>query len=54
VYFCKEDQSFNKTDILLHCAGQTLEDCAIEFETKSSNLRTLIFRLQILTNLLRD
>jgi len=39
--FVREDQSFNKTDTLLHCAQQTLEVCAIELETKSSNLRIL-------------
>jgi len=37
--FVTEDKSFNKIDILLHCAEQTLEVCAIELETKSSNLR---------------
>jgi exonuclease III len=39
--FVREDQSFKKTDTLLHCAQQTLEVCVIELETKSSNLRIL-------------
>jgi hypothetical protein len=34
-------KAFNKIDTLLHCAEQTLEVCAIELDTKSSNLRTL-------------
>jgi hypothetical protein len=37
--FVTEDKSFNKIDILLHCAEQTLEVCAIELETESSNFR---------------
>jgi len=40
--FVTEDQSFNKIDTLLHCAEQTLEVCATEFETKSSNLIILV------------
>jgi hypothetical protein len=39
--FVREDQSFNKSDTFLHCAEQTLEVCATELETKSSNLRIL-------------
>jgi hypothetical protein len=39
--FIREDQSFNKTDTSLHSAEQSLEVCAIELETKSSNLRML-------------
>jgi hypothetical protein len=43
--FVREDQSFNKIVTLLHCAEQTLEVCALELETKSSNLRLLaLFR----------
>jgi hypothetical protein len=37
----RKDQSFTKTDTLLHCAEQTLEVCAVELETESSNLRIL-------------
>jgi exonuclease III len=39
--FVREDQSFNKIGILLHCTEHNLEVCATELETKSSNLRTL-------------
>jgi len=39
--FVRKDQSFNKIDNPIHCAEQTLEACAIELETKSSNLRIL-------------
>jgi hypothetical protein len=41
--FVREDQSFKKTDTLLHCAEQTLEVCATELETKSPNFRILAF-----------
>jgi hypothetical protein len=34
-------KAFKKIDTLLHCAEQTLEVCAFEFEIKSSNLRIL-------------
>jgi hypothetical protein len=39
--FVRKDQSFNKIDISLHCAEQTMEVCAIELKTKSSNLKIL-------------
>jgi hypothetical protein len=39
--FVREDESFNKTDTSLHCTEQTLEVCAAEHETKSSNLKIL-------------
>jgi len=39
--FVTEDQSFNKTNTLLHCAEQTSEVCAVEYETKSCNLSIL-------------
>jgi hypothetical protein len=39
--FVRVDQSFNRIGTSLHCAEQTLETCATEFETKSSNLRIL-------------
>jgi hypothetical protein len=32
--FVTVDQSFNKPDTSLQCAGQTLEVCALEVETK--------------------
>jgi hypothetical protein len=41
VYFCQEGLNLNKIDTLLHCAEQTLEVCAVEIETKSSNLSIL-------------
>jgi hypothetical protein len=37
----REDQKFKKMDTLLHCAEQTLEVCAVELETKSSNFKIL-------------
>jgi hypothetical protein len=37
--FVREHESFNKTDTSLNCEEQTFEVCAIELETKSSNLR---------------
>jgi hypothetical protein len=37
----REDQSLNKIYISLHCTEQTLEVCAIGFETKSSTLKIL-------------
>jgi hypothetical protein len=37
----RKDQRFNKVDTLVHCAEQTLEVCAVELETKSSNFRIL-------------
>jgi hypothetical protein len=40
--FVREDQSVNETDISLHCAGQILEVCVVEFETKPSYLRILV------------
>jgi len=52
--FVRRDQSFNKIGTLLHCTEQTLEICALEHKTKSSNLSTLaLYRvtLQTLTNL---
>jgi hypothetical protein len=39
--FVTENQNFNKIDISLQCVEQILEVCAIELETKSSNLRIL-------------
>jgi hypothetical protein len=36
--FVRKDQSYNKTDISLHCTEQVLEICAIQFETKASKL----------------
>jgi hypothetical protein len=36
--FVREDQSFNNIDTSFHCAEQTLEVCAVELETESSNL----------------
>jgi hypothetical protein len=39
--FVREDESFNKIDAWLHCAEQTLEVCAVELETKSSNFSVL-------------
>jgi exonuclease III len=39
--FVREDQGFNKSDTSLNCAEQTLEVCAVELETKSSNLSIL-------------
>jgi hypothetical protein len=42
--FVREDQKFNKTDTLLHCAEQTLEVYAVELETKSSNLILALYR----------
>jgi len=39
--FVTEDLSFNKIDILLYCAEQTSEVCAVELETESSHVRIL-------------
>jgi exonuclease III len=39
--FIRDDESFNKIVTSLHCTKQTLEVCAVELETKSSNLRIL-------------
>jgi hypothetical protein len=39
--FVRKGQSFNETDTTLHYADQTLEVCAVEFETKSFNLSIL-------------
>jgi hypothetical protein len=36
--FVKKDQCFKKIDISYHCKEQDLEICAIQLETKSSNL----------------
>jgi len=50
----RQDQSFNQTDTLLHCAEQTLEVRVLEIQTRSSNLRILLCTqppLQTLTNL---
>jgi hypothetical protein len=38
VYFVKKDQCFKKIDISHHSKEQDLEICAIQLETKSSNL----------------
>jgi hypothetical protein len=38
VYFDKEDKCFNRIDILQHCTEQDLEICAVQLETKTSNL----------------
>jgi hypothetical protein len=35
----REDPSFDKIDTSLHCSEWTLEVCAVELESKSSNLR---------------
>jgi len=39
--FFKEDQHFNKIDTSLQYAEHTLEVCAVELDTKSSNLSIL-------------
>jgi hypothetical protein len=36
--FVEKDQCFNKTDISHHCKEQDLEICAVQLETKTSNL----------------
>jgi hypothetical protein len=36
--FVKKDQCFNKIDFSQHCKEQDLEICAIQLETKTSNL----------------
>jgi hypothetical protein len=41
VIFVKEGQSFTKIDTLHQCTEQTLEACAVELETKLSNLIAL-------------
>jgi hypothetical protein len=39
--FVREDRSFNRINTSFHCAEQSLKVCAIELETKSSNLKIL-------------
>jgi hypothetical protein len=39
--FVKKDQCFNKIDITHHCNEQDLEICAIQLQTKTSNLSIL-------------
>jgi hypothetical protein len=36
--FIEKDKCFNKTDISHHCKEMDLEICAIQLETKTSNL----------------
>jgi hypothetical protein len=36
--YIKKDQCFNKIDISQHCKEQDLEICAIQLETRTSNL----------------
>jgi hypothetical protein len=38
VFFVKKDQCFNKIGISHHCKEQDLEICAVQLETKTSNL----------------
>jgi hypothetical protein len=42
-----KDQCFNKTDISHHCKEQGLDTCALQLETKTSNLIILsLYRAQ--------
>jgi hypothetical protein len=40
--FVRKDQSYNKSGISLHCTEQVLEICAIQLETKASDVVILV------------